>query len=296
MPSPTFIGIGAQKAGTTWLFSMVAQHPDVVSGKRKELHYFNLPTRHGRPREWYEGEFDVPSDGVRGRAVGECTPAYLWTTGDPTALEGELHVLGVADRVAALYGPDKGHDLRLIVCLRHPVDRAISAINEIVKKGPRFGLRPALSIREAVHRRPSVVEKGRYASNLKAWLRHFPRQAFLFFVYEQDILPDTAKRATLHRVFQHIGVDPSFEPVGLTDRKNRRLRPFDIRARHAGRFKRHALRLVPSALRDHPAWDFPGDPEGEQWLWSVYEPEIQALEELLGRPLPWAPPQVASNL
>ena len=141
MPAPTFLGIGAQKAGTTWLFSMVAQHPGVVSGKRKELHYFNLPTRYDRPREWYEGEFDVPEGGVGGRAVGECTPAYLWTTGDPSTLEGEKHVLGTAERVAALYGPGTGHDLRLVVCLRDPVDRAPPSLRH--PPPPRRPLWPA---------------------------------------------------------------------------------------------------------------------------------------------------------
>lgn len=176
MPAPTFLGIGTQKAGTTWLFDMVAQHPDVTSGNRKELHYFNIPRRYANGQAWYEGQF---TRNPQGRAVGECTPAYLWTVGDASALEDETHMPGVADRVAEAYGPGTGHDIRLVVSLRHPVDRALSAMNEIVKKGPRYGLRPGLSIKEAVRRRPSIIEKGRYAANLTEWFKHFPREAFL---------------------------------------------------------------------------------------------------------------------
>jgi hypothetical protein len=283
MPAPTFLGIGAQKAGTTWLFSMIAQHPEVCSGNRKELHYFNIPRRWSKGREWYEAQF---TENPTGRAVGECTPAYLWTDVDPSYLDREKHLPDIAGRVAGMYP-----GLRLVVCLRHPVSRARSAMNEIVKKGPRFGLRPGLSIREAASRRPSIVEKGRYAVNLTEWMKHFPREAFLVLIYERDILPDAAKAATLRRVFEHIGVAPSFQPVGLTDRKNVRLKPYDIRVRYAGRIGRRALKLVPPAFQDHPALDFPDDPEGEQWLWSVYEPEIRDLEDLLGQRLLWNRPR-----
>lgn len=39
---PHFIGIGAQKAGTTWLAHQISRHPDVWMPPRKELHYFDF--------------------------------------------------------------------------------------------------------------------------------------------------------------------------------------------------------------------------------------------------------------
>ncbi|MGD1948605.1 MAG: hypothetical protein ACFB14_03045 [Leptolyngbyaceae cyanobacterium] len=36
-----FLGIGAQKAGTTWLWSILKTHPDVWIPPKKELHYFD---------------------------------------------------------------------------------------------------------------------------------------------------------------------------------------------------------------------------------------------------------------
>lgn len=48
-PYPHFLGIGAQKAGTTWLYRMLARHPDLWLPPVKELHYFNrLQLRSGR--------------------------------------------------------------------------------------------------------------------------------------------------------------------------------------------------------------------------------------------------------
>jgi hypothetical protein len=38
---PDFLGIGAQKAGTTWLYRNLRQHPEIWLPPIKELHYFN---------------------------------------------------------------------------------------------------------------------------------------------------------------------------------------------------------------------------------------------------------------
>jgi hypothetical protein len=35
------VGVGAQKAGTTWLFDYLGRHPDVAMSPIKELHYFD---------------------------------------------------------------------------------------------------------------------------------------------------------------------------------------------------------------------------------------------------------------
>lgn len=40
---PDFIGIGAPKAGTTWLYYQLKDHPDLWLPPVKELHYFNWP-------------------------------------------------------------------------------------------------------------------------------------------------------------------------------------------------------------------------------------------------------------
>ena len=38
---PDFIGIGAQKAGTTWLYRNLRAHPEIWMPKEKEIHYFD---------------------------------------------------------------------------------------------------------------------------------------------------------------------------------------------------------------------------------------------------------------
>src|SRR5437879_6070971 len=41
-PRPDFLCIGAQKAGTSWLYRQLTEHPDFWMPPVKELHYFNL--------------------------------------------------------------------------------------------------------------------------------------------------------------------------------------------------------------------------------------------------------------
>jgi hypothetical protein len=46
---PDFIGIGAQKAGTTWLHAMLSKHPKIWMPPRKELHWFDRDPRFPSP-------------------------------------------------------------------------------------------------------------------------------------------------------------------------------------------------------------------------------------------------------
>ena len=123
MPAPTFLCIGAQKCGTTWLAHAVKQHPEVATGRKKELHFFDSRDAYAKGLSWYEKQFSV---GTPARAVGEFTPNYWWTEGTTTT----NNWLGSAGRVADAYP-----DLQLVVCLRHPVDRAISAYFHHMKAG-----------------------------------------------------------------------------------------------------------------------------------------------------------------
>ena len=43
MAYPNFLGIGSQKAGTSWLHANLRQHPEISTPPLKELHYFDIP-------------------------------------------------------------------------------------------------------------------------------------------------------------------------------------------------------------------------------------------------------------
>lgn len=273
MPSPTFLCIGAQKCGTTWLAKAVQQHPQVGTGKKKELHFFNHQDAYARGLGAYEDEF---RSRPRFRAIGEFTPNYFWTVGTPT----RFHFQGSADRIAKAYP-----DLQLVLCLRDPVDRAVSAYFHHMKAG-RYP--PTTSLLEACEPWPDIREFGLYATQLEAWLERFPLDRFLVLVYEEDIRPDVAKPATLRRVFEHLGVDPTFEPRDLDARRNVRGGDFDIRLRHAPPWRRQLMQRLPERMRESPRWRIEVSDDDRRALAELYRPEVARLEALLGRSVPWA--------
>ena len=55
---PTFIEIGAQRAGTTWAYNCLAQHPEVYMSEKKELHFFYA--NYSRGLAWYAEQFAPP--------------------------------------------------------------------------------------------------------------------------------------------------------------------------------------------------------------------------------------------
>jgi hypothetical protein len=112
---PTFLIIGGQRCGTTTLFKTLAQHPGVLGANfRKGVHYFDL--QYDMPLSWYRSHFPTrrrvtTTSDEHGypTAVGESSPYYLW------------HPLA-AQRIAKDLP-----DVRLLVLLRDPVERAYSA-------------------------------------------------------------------------------------------------------------------------------------------------------------------------
>lgn len=272
MPAPTFLCIGAQKCGTTWLARAVQQHPQVAPGKKKELHFFSQQEAWARGLSWYESQFrTVPG----ARAVGEFTPNYWWTVGTPTA----FHVQGSAERIADAYP-----HLQLIVCVRDPVERAVSAYFHHMKAG-RYP--PTTSLLQAALAWPDIREFGRYGTQLQAWLRVFPLESFLFLVYEDDIVPDEVKPRTVRRVFEHIGVESSFAPRDMVRRRNVRSSDFDIRLRHAGPMRRRLMTALPERTRDSPRWSIPVEDRDIETLRAEYAPETELFEQLVGRRMSW---------
>jgi hypothetical protein len=189
---PTFLIVGAQRAGTTALFFHLRRHPDVASPRGvdqsvawgKELHFFDK--RFDKGLDWYRSFF--PLEAYRGLArklgrelvAGEATPYYLFHPAVP-------------ERVAATLPA-----VRLIALLRDPIERAYShyqlmrrsgleklsfedalAAEEERLAGERERLLADPSFRARHHRDHSYVARGLYAVQLERWLAHFPREQLL---------------------------------------------------------------------------------------------------------------------
>jgi len=76
MNRPNFLCIGAQKAGTTLLFDILKQHPDIYLPEAKELHFFDRDEEYDKGIFWYR---DAHFKGAEHRkCIGEVTPSYIF--------------------------------------------------------------------------------------------------------------------------------------------------------------------------------------------------------------------------
>ncbi len=180
-PLPDFLIVGAQKAGTTALYSYLRRHPGIIGPAWKEISYFDRHYRRGE--SWYRGHFPATH---RGRLVGEASPSYLF---HPLAPE----------RAAALLP-----EARLIALLRNPVDRALSHYHHEVALGrEELPFEQALEQEEErtrgetdrLRREPdyfshawwdhTYLARGRYAEQLERWLEAFPPEQLLVLATEE---------------------------------------------------------------------------------------------------------------
>ena len=182
MTLPTFIGIGAPRAGTTWLNTLLPSHPDVYTPTlRDEINFFDKYYERGL--SWYETLFPPPENAERYQAIGEISPQYLECDECP-------------ERIFTILPESK-----LITMLRHPVNRAYSQYGFFVQRRNYRG-----SFEDFLAVRPRALERGFYSRYLKRYLHYFDRTQILVLVFE-DAVNDIFKTQEVLADFLDITVD-----------------------------------------------------------------------------------------
>jgi hypothetical protein len=183
---PDYIIVGTQKGGTTSLHRYLTEHPEVSGGRGKEIHFFSW--KYDRGLDWYLARF--PPDG-EAKVVGEASTSYLCDPEAPARVRQALP------------------DVKLIVLLRNPVDRAYSQYQMNMRKGDE-----ALTFEDALAAEPqrlcsadrsatqwrysSYATRGLYAEQLEWWLAEFPCQQLLVLKSEAFFArPDEGLRQAL---------------------------------------------------------------------------------------------------
>jgi hypothetical protein len=209
-PLPDFLIVGAQKAGTTALYSYLREHPALAGPPWKEVSFFD---RHfWRGAAWYRGHFPnrLYLRRVRTRSgvepiVGEASPSYLFHPFAP-------------ERAAALLP-----EVRIIALVRNPIDRSLSHYQHEVALG-----REPLSFEQALEQEETRMKgelermrdpryfshawwnftylaRGRYAEQLERWLELVPRERLLVLPSEELL---ERPRDTYKHVLEFLGAPP----------------------------------------------------------------------------------------
>lgn len=194
---PNFLIIGAQKAGSTWLYDRLRQHPEVFLPKAVELVFFNrLDCEEPDRVRDYLANFAAATE--QQRLVGEKTPGYFWTA-DRQRIKGQPPANfnpHIPESVHRILGPD----LKLIVSLRHPVRRAISAYGH---HGKRRRIAPTEALSDISHRL-GILDIGFYDDHLQAWEKVYDPERIEVLIFESDIKGNP--QAGLRRVYEFLGL------------------------------------------------------------------------------------------
>ena len=297
MTMPNFFLIGAQKAGTTSLYSYLKQHPQVYMSPIKEPFFFDheINSRGEVVREKFGGpgpphikfadigEYRTLFRGVSGeKAIGEASVVYIYAP-------------GAAERIKR-YVPEA----KLIALLRNPADRAYSAFLHAVRIGrePLTDFAQALReeedrIRDNWHYVFHYRNRGLYQAQLERYYEVFGREKVGVWLYE-DLSNDPV--SVVQSALRFLGVNDTFTPDISTKHNPSRVPKSDF-ARYTIRFMNTTLPAVSKILP--PASDRfrqlvnsrilaespPIDPEIRKELIEGYREDNLKLQEFIGRDL-----------
>jgi len=179
---PDFIGIGAQKSGTSWVYACLCEHPDVCM-PHKEIRFFSREENWSKGYNWYINKF---SSCRKYQRVGEFSTSYLSDINAP-------------QRIYTLFP-----NIKLIVSLRDPIDRAYSNYINDIKSGI---VNHSTSFLAALKIHPEYMEQGMYANQLKNYMKYFSQNQILIMIYEDSIIDP---KTFIENIYNFIDVDNSF--------------------------------------------------------------------------------------
>lgn len=200
-------GVGATKAGTSWLWECLASHPDIHARAVKELHYYDtadtadqarqlagfarvrarLVANDAAPRRI--GDLDRLCEVIAGDRAGDA--AYrAFVSGDGVALDvtpsyGLLPVATYERMIAGFPGA------RFIYLVRDPVERLWSHIRMEVSRRMKpeadFEARTRAMLRRIVDEagEPQITARGDYADAITRLGRAVPRDRLTVLVSEE---------------------------------------------------------------------------------------------------------------
>ncbi len=305
---PDFVGIGAQKAGTTWLGHNLQLHPQIWMPKIKELHYFNDR----------KSDSKNPVSRLHGKITGEGNTNRRWRrqvkrrlrdhwnsfSGEELLWDVNYYAGTPGDRwYASLFGPGRGkvvgeitpaystlepqvvarvHEMmphaKILFLMRNPVERTWSQI------AMRFGRSKKRDVETVTHkelRRNAERERSRsrtdYLRTLETWSDFYPaEQIFVGFLEDIHFFPGEL----LSMAYEFLGVESAFRPQGVGERIHARSAGYML-AESAVYLSRHYLEDL-SRLEERfggyvSFWSYAAQrlveapPEGERIAYPLWE-------------------------
>lgn len=274
---PRFIGIGPPRTATSWLHEVLKGHA-ALPQDRKETDFFSK--NYAKGFDWYRSFF---RDADPRLPLGEFSPTYF-----------------ISDDACSRIARDIP-GCRIICSLRDPVDRAYSHWRLMVRN-----VWTRAPFADAVFKHNDLLESGRYGHYLANWRQALGAENVLVLIYE-DLEADS--QAFIDRVCDFIGIERF--PIASSPVAEQRVHvvpvaPRSLRlARNArnlmGWLHDHRYHRLANSFRQSALWHFcaergepfqPVDSEVETRLREYFRPEVEQVEQIIGRDLSaWKTPQ-----
>ena len=199
MSLPNFMCIGAAKSGTTSLYDILKKNSNVFIPSFKEPHFFDSPTVYKNGIKWYESTY---FKGVRNEmSIGDFTASYLFEK-------------KAAERI---YN-DLGKNVKFIVILRNPVDRAYSHYlhakrdlheKESFSKALMLEKDRLIEARKQsdylLELRNSYIGQGFYHTMLTQFFAFFPKENFLILHFEEDFIKN--RKESMNKIYSFLKIN-----------------------------------------------------------------------------------------
>lgn len=176
MKKPNFFCLGASKSGTTSIYKVLNSHPEIFVSNFKEPHFFDSDSNFRKGLDWYLSSFykNVKNEKI----ISDFTPTYLYNKDAPSRIKNTF-----------------GSDLKFMIILRDPVDRAYSHYLHTKRDGME-----KKSFLESLEEEKirlvesdflsnlhySYIAQSKYFEMISRYFNLFPESSFKIYIFEED--------------------------------------------------------------------------------------------------------------
>ena len=195
-----FIGVGAPKCGTSWIYRCLNEHPGICMSEPKETYFFSS----------YQGEFrkDYPDNYHKG--ISEYVKYF---SSCPTNSKiGEYCTVYLYDEIALKRIKKNFSGIKIIICLRNPIERSYSHYLHFLSKGLEKNI-----FLEALKVNNEYVERSKYSKYIQKCYEIFRRENVIVLTLDEIIINP---KKVVEDLYKFLGVDRNYIPKVLHKKFN----------------------------------------------------------------------------
>lgn len=229
-----FLGIGAQKAGTAWLYNNLKHHQQISHSPLKELHFFDdilhnrsrmyarffttkkipekrtkraiwrLLTYRGRRYDWWKVRYSLIPRKIA--AIPAYKKQLLKLQRPNTRIIGEItpsYATLPPRIISSIY--QHFPDLKLIFILRDPIERDWSSVRMLIKQIQKKRI-TGIAIDDFDKLLMRAEGRSDYLQTIQNWQQFYPPEQLLI-LFMDELKKDGTQ--FLHRIFRFLEVDPA---------------------------------------------------------------------------------------